>query len=135
VIVVDTSVWIDYFAGKDTRGSIDLKNAIGNAEDLCICGVIITEVLQGIRDDSDFGTVCRILEELLYLSQEKSTHLLAATIYRSLRKHGKTIRKPIDCIIAAVCIEHSALLLHNDRDFDNIAGYFPLQRYGTAKNA
>ncbi len=129
MIVVDTSVWIDYFAGKGARGSLDLKNAIVNAEDLCICGVIATEVLQGIRDDAEFDKVCRILDELIYLPQKKSTHLLAATIYRSLRKHGKTIRKPIDCIIAAVCIENSAFLLHNDRDFVSIAGYFPLQRY------
>jgi predicted nucleic acid-binding protein len=129
VIVVDTSVWIDYFSAKSTRGSADLKRAIVNSEDLCICGVVVTEVLQGIRDDTDFETVGRILDELIYLPQEKSTYLLAATIYRSLRKRGKTIRKPIDCIIAAVCIEHSALLLHNDRDFDSIAGYFPLHRY------
>jgi predicted nucleic acid-binding protein len=133
VIVVDTSVWIDYFADKGARGSLDLKNAISKADDLCICGVIVTEVLQGIRDDIEFDTVRRILDELIYLPQEKSTHLLAANIYRSLRKHGRTIRKPIDCIIASVCIEHSAYLLHNDRDFDNIAGYFPLHRYGTAE--
>jgi hypothetical protein len=129
MILVDTSVWIDYFAGAQTAVTADFKSAIANAEDLCICGVICTEVLQGIRNDKEFDTVRQILDDLIYLPQEKSTHLLAATIYRTLRKKGKTIRKPIDCIIAAVCIENSVFILHNDRDFDFVTGQFPLQRY------
>jgi len=100
---------------------------------LCICGVILTEVIQGIRRDKDFETVWQILDDLIYLPEQKSTHLLAAKIYRSIRKKGKTIRKPIDCIIAAICIENSSFLLHNDKDFVFISKYFPLQRFEKAQ--
>ncbi|MBN1308191.1 MAG: PIN domain-containing protein [Chitinispirillaceae bacterium] len=130
MILVDTSVWIDYFAGNRTAGVSILKSAIADSEDLGICGVVFTEVLQGIRTDEEFDRVQMILDDLIYLPQEKSTHFLAATISRAMGKKGKTIRKPIDCIIAALCIENSIFLLHNDRDFDFIAGKFPLQCYG-----
>ncbi len=129
MIFVDTSVWIDYFAGKKNIYSTHLTSTINNSEDLCICGVILTEVLQGIRNDKDFKKVYRILNDLTYLPKQKSTYLLAAKMYRSLRKKGKTIRKPIDCIIAAICIEYSVFILHNDRDFEFISEYFPLQRF------
>ena len=129
MILVDTSVWIDHFTGAKNRYYICLKSAIKNSEDLCICGVILTEVLQGIRRDREFEKVLRILDELLYLAQQKSTHILAAEMYRFLRKKGKTIRKPIDCIIAAISMENSAHILHNDKDFEVISKYFPLQRF------
>lgn len=129
MIIIDTSVWIDFLAGKQTPNCQLLKSAIEKSEDICVSGVIITEVLQGIRHDKDFEKVYQILNDLIYLSEQKTTHILAAKIYRLLRKKGKTIRKPIDCIIAATCIENSAFILHNDRDFDYIIEYFPLQKY------
>ena len=129
MILVDTSVWIDYFAGTKNNYCTCLKTAIMNSEDLCTCGVIFTEVLQGIRHDKEFDKVLQVIDDLLYLPQQKSTHILAAEIYRFLRKKGKTIRKPIDCIIAAVSIENSAFILHNDKDFVVIAKHFPLQRF------
>lgn len=129
MIVVDTTVWIDFFASIVNPSTILLKSAIHSSEDLCVCGVIVTEVLQGIRHEKQYHKVAEILNDLIYLPEQKSTHILAATIYRSLRKKGKTIRKPIDCIIAAVCIENSAFILHNDRDFEYISNFFPLQRY------
>ena len=67
-----------------------------------------------------------ILDELIYLPAEKETYLLASQIYRGCRKRGLTIRKQMDCIIAATCIQNSTFILHNDRDFDNISKYFPL---------
>jgi predicted nucleic acid-binding protein len=129
MIIIDTSVWIDFFSGKQTKDSLLLKNAINNSEDLCICGVILTEVLQGIRNEKEFKKVYQILNDLIYYPENKSTFLLAVEIYRSMRKKGKTIRKPIDCIIAATCIENSAFILHCDRDFEYISENFPLQRY------
>lgn len=129
MILIDTSVWIDCFAGIKNKQSTCLKMAVSNLEDLCICGVIVTEVLQGIRHDKEFEKVYKILNDLLYLPQQKSTHILAVEIYRFLRKKGKTIRKPIDCIIAAVSMENSAFILHNDKDFEIIIQHFPLQRW------
>jgi predicted nucleic acid-binding protein len=127
VILVDTSVWIDFFAGIESQSLNKLSNAINNGEDLCICGVIMTEVLQGIRDDRHFEIVLNTFKNLITVPITENTYINAAKIYRTCRKKGLTIRSPIDCIIAATCIENSAFLLHNDRDFDTIARYFPLE--------
>jgi hypothetical protein len=127
VILVDTTVWIDWFADRDCRGTERLRLAIEQGEDLAVCGVVLTEVLQGIRSGRDFATIRDRLFALIYLPVAVGTHVRAAEIYRGCRKRGVAIRKPIDCIIAATCIEHSAFILHNDRDFDHLATHFPLQ--------
>lgn len=129
MILVDTSVWIDHFHGSKNSNSDRLKTAIHAADDIGICGIICMEVLQGIRREKELAVVRSILDDLLYLPEQKSTFISGADIFRFLRKKGLTIRKPVDCIIAAVCIENSAFLLHNDRDFEVIARHFPLQRY------
>lgn len=129
MVLVDTSVWIDFFAGRKTKQCELLKTAIQKNEDLCVSGVVLTEVLQGIKRDKDFEKISCILNDLIYISEQKTTHILAAKIYRSLRRNGVTIRKPIDCIIAATCMEQSAFILHNDRDFKFIADNFPIQEY------
>jgi len=87
----------------------------------------MTEVLQGIRDDRQFTAVEAQLNNLSYLDLTRTHFVTAAQIYRTLRNHGLTIRKPIDCMIAAVALEQQAALLHNDRDFEAIATQFPLQ--------
>ncbi len=126
-MLVDTSVWIDFFAARNTAQVAVLESSIDQREDLCLCGVIITEVLQGIRDDKQYNQTESVLSNLIYLPMDQSTFLLAANIYRTLRSRGITIRNSVDCMIAAVCIEHKADLLHNDRDFDHIADVFGLQ--------
>ena len=131
MILVDTTVWIDLFAGKKEIHTTQLTDAINNKEDLCICGLIITEVLQGIKKDKDFKETQKILDDLLYLPASRKTYIRAAQIYRLCRKKGITIRKPVDCIIASLCIENAVYILHNDRDFDHIAKHFPLQKYST----
>ncbi|MFO7890995.1 MAG: PIN domain nuclease [bacterium] len=133
MILVDTTVWIDLFAGKKETHITQLTDAINNKEDICICGLIITEVLQGIKNDKDFKKTQEILNDLIYLPASQNTYIQAAQIYRLCRKKGITIRKPIDCIIASICIENTVYILHNDRDFDHIAKHFPLQKY-SAKN-
>jgi predicted nucleic acid-binding protein len=125
--VVDTSVWIDLFAGKESPQVKFLESLIERREDICICGVILTEVLQGIRDEKEYSDTESMLANLLFLPMRRDTFLLAATIYRALRARGLTIRNSVDCMIAAVCIEHNARLLHNDRDFDLLAAHSELQ--------
>jgi predicted nucleic acid-binding protein len=124
--LVDTSVWIDFLAARNTPQVAALESFIDQREDLCLCGVILTEVLQGIRDDKQHKQTESVLSSLTYLPMDHSTFLLAANIYRTLRSRGITIRNSVDCMIAAVCIEHKAHLLHSDRDFDYIAGVFGL---------
>lgn len=125
--VVDTSVWIDLFAGRDTPQVTFLESVIERKEDICICGVILTEVLQGIRDEKEYSDTESMLANLLFLSMSRETFLLAATIYRALRARGLTIRNSVDCMIAAVCIENEIRLLHNDRDFDLLAAHSELE--------
>jgi predicted nucleic acid-binding protein len=127
MILVDTSVWIDFFHGKRNEPSEILFKAIDNSEDICTSGIIMTEILQGIRMDKEYDRTKNILLDLIYLPVTKTMFIHAASIYRSLRKQGKTVRSPIDCIIAAICLEHAVKLLHNDRDFNLIALVTPLQ--------
>lgn len=131
MMLVDTSVWIDFFAARNTAQVAVLESSIDQREDLCLCGVVLTEVLQGIRDDKQYKQTESVLSNLIYLPMDQSTFLLAANIYRTLRSRGITIRNSVDCMIAAVCIEHKADLLHNDRDFDHIADVSDLQVSGS----
>ena len=117
MLLIDTSVWIDFFNNRDTKQVSLLKFAINDAEDICICGVILTEVLQGIRNDFEYEQVKKMFRSLTDLTLSNDTFIQSADIYRSLRKQGITIRKPIDCMIAAVAIGHDIPLLHNDKDF------------------
>ena len=125
--VVDTSVWIDLFAGRDRPHVTVLESLIERREDICICGVILAEALQGIRDDKEYSEAESMLAHLIFLPMTRETFLLAANIYRNLRLRGITIRNSVDCMIAAVCIEHKAALLHNDRDFDLIGAHSELE--------
>jgi predicted nucleic acid-binding protein len=127
MILVDTSVWINFFAGKHSPPTDALTKAIEDSVDVCICGLVITEILQGIRSDKEFDRTKNLLSGLIYLPITKQMFIQASSIYRKIRKNGKTIRSPIDCIIASLCIEHEVPLLHDDRDFSTIAEYTSLQ--------
>lgn len=127
MILVDTSVFIDFFNGKRSKQSEMLVESVENSEDICTCGLIITEILQGIRSDKEYDGIKNILSGLLYLPVTKNMFIRAASLYRTIRKDGKTIRSPIDCILASLCLEHEVDLLHNDKDFSIIAQYTPLR--------
>jgi len=124
--LVDTTVWIDIFSGRKTAQVAMLESLIDKREDICLCGVILTEVLQGIRNDKEYKKTKSVLSDLIFFPMTYETFLLAANIYRTLRVKGVTIRNSVDCMIAAVCIENNVRLLHNDRDFDLIAQHFDL---------
>jgi predicted nucleic acid-binding protein len=130
MVLVDTTVWIDFFADRKEQHVVALQEMIENEEDLCLCGIILAEVLQGIRSDEDYVETKDYLDDLIFLPMGQATFVRAAEIYRSLRKKGVTIRKPVDCMIASIAIEHDIRLLHNDRDFDHIAKHSNLRVYG-----
>lgn len=122
MILVDTSVWIDFFRGRDTPYRRALHELIVGEEDLCITGIILTEILQGIKDDrANRETKEYLLEFPIYHPSGITTYIEAADIYRQCMRKGKTVRKTIDCLIASVAIENDLMLLHNDSDFDHIA--------------
>ncbi len=129
MVLIDTTVWVDFFADRNEPHVATLQELIENEEDLSLCGVILTEVLQGIRSDTDFIKTKEYLGDLIVLPMRQATFFRAADIYRSLRKRGITIRKPVDCMIASVAIEYDIHLLHNDRDFDHIAKHSKLRIY------
>jgi len=128
MVLVDTTVWIDFFSDRPLPHVKVLEDLLVNREDLCICGIILTEVLQGIRKDSEFLKTKKLFSNLVFLPMRYSTFLKSAEIYRSLRQKGITIRKPVDCMIASVALESEIALLDNDKDFDPIEKYFQMRR-------
>jgi predicted nucleic acid-binding protein len=129
MVLVDTTVWIDFFSELSYPHVNLLENLIINREDVCICGIILTEVLQGIRKDSEFVRTRDLFANLVFLPMRYATFLRSAEIYRRLRRKGVTIRKPVDCMIASVAIENEIPLLHNDKDFIPIEKHFALKRF------
>ena len=127
MVLVDTSVWVDFFAGSSAPHVERLESLIGQRRRLYVCGVILMEVLQGIRADKEYQRVKWYLDRMPFLPMTRNTFVGAADIYRSLRRRGITVRKPIDCLIAAVAIEHNIPLLHHDRDFDPIERHLGLK--------
>jgi len=127
MVLVDTTVWIDFFAARSLSHVEALENLIANREDICICGIILTEVLQGIKRDSEYRKTRDLFGNLIFLPMLYSTFVRSADIYRKLRRKGITIRKPLDCMIAAVALENEIPLLHNDKDFNPIEKHFRLK--------
>ena len=125
--LVDTRVWIDFFSGRDLPHVAILEQFVNDNEDLALCGIVLTEIMQGIADDTTRRRVQRYLDPLVMLPMPQSVFIRAADIYRKLRKQGITIRKTNDCIIAATALEYRCQLLHNDRDFFPIENHFPLK--------
>jgi len=127
-VLVDSTVWIDFLRGRENESTEKLEKCIQDRDDLCCCGFIVTEVLQGIREEKEYVDTRRRFAELVYLPDDRSTFELGATIYRELRREGLTIRNSIDCLIAAIVIQHGVGFLENDRDYRFIDQHFPLNR-------
>ncbi|MDR9418210.1 PIN domain nuclease [Gracilimonas sp.] len=129
MILVDTSVWIDYFNGVSTKQTDSLDQALSE-ETVLIGDIILTEILQGFDSDKEFRLAKQALSSLecAHLGG-KSLAIKAASNFRFLRSKGITIRKTVDMLIGTWCIEHKMKLLHNDKDFDRIATHIPLQIY------
>ena len=120
-------MWISYFRGEDNPEADLLSEALERDEDVCISGIILTEVLQGIRHDAEYQTVRLALEKLILLPMPNKAYLLAADIYRQARLGGETVRNTIDCLIAACAITHHVWLVQRDKDFEVIARYSKLK--------
>ena len=118
MILVDSSVWIDFFRGRPSRETDILDELLGQ-EPLLIGDLVLAEVLQGFSADRDFKHAYRLLGSLELIEiGGREIALQAARNFRSLRGRGITVRKTIDTLIATRCIEAGINLLHDDRDFD-----------------
>jgi len=127
LILVDTSVWIDYFKGTIKPQTEILDSLLGH-QPLAIGDLILTEVLQGFANDRDFIVTTNLLTSLVAVDLGgQEIAIQAAKNFRTLRKLGVTVRKTIDTVIATRCIESGYDLLHNDRDFDPFAKHLGLR--------
>jgi predicted nucleic acid-binding protein len=118
MIIIDTTVWIDYLNGAQTWQT-DWLDAEITRQRLGLTDLILCEILQGVKDE---GQAAETLRELLKFEIMSMGGMELATAsaqnYRALRARGRTVRKTIDCLIATFCIQNGHTLLHNDRDFD-----------------
>jgi predicted nucleic acid-binding protein len=116
-VLVDTSVWVDFLNGHPSRHAETLAQLIREEADLVTCGLVVSEVLQGLRKSKTVLTIETHFREMDWLSPtEPDTYLEAADLLRSLRARGLTIRSTIDCVIAKLAADHGALILSKDRD-------------------
>ena len=127
--IIDTSVWIDYFNGIIDKRTDATEKFIIEGEVLMI-PIILQEVLQGVRNPKDFTFIKNaFLRNTFFEFNTIEMALEAAMLFRFLKRNGVSIRKPNDCLIAAICIQNNFSLLHNDKDFENIAKYTSLKIY------
>ncbi len=127
MIVVDSSVWIDYFGGKTTPAAEKLDSLLGETP-IAAGDLMLVEVLQGFRTDSDFAQARDLMMSLTIVNMlNTSIALRSAANFRTLRKKGVTVRKTIDTIIATYCIENSLALLYSDKDFQPFREHLKLQ--------
>ncbi len=124
---VDTSVWVDRMRDRDTPQVAALETLLARGEVFCTCGLVVTEVLQGITNQKAYIQTKADFDSLDWFDLNYSTFQLGAAIYRGLRRHGLTVRGTIDCLIAAVVVENKLRLLATDRDYVNIDKHYPLR--------
>jgi len=131
MILVDSSVWIDYFNGTSNPQTTILDSLLG-VEPIAIGDVILTEILQGFRNDTDFKTAKGVLLNLtIFEMLGQKNAIVAAENYRTLRKKGITVRKTIDCMISTFCIENNHALLFSDKGYQPFVEHLGLRTVPT----
>lgn len=127
MILVDSSVWIDYFRGTSTPEAETLDSLL-STEPIATGDLVLTEVLQGFVSDRDFNQAKKLLTSLVIVDlAEQDIAIQAAKNFRVLRALGITVRKTIDTVIATRCIESRLSLLYSDRDFDPFVEHLGLR--------
>ena len=128
MILVDSSVWIDYFSGADTPQTEKLENILGT-KPVAIGDLILTEVMQGFRHDKDYKAARKLFEDVaIFEMLGIQMAIKSADNFRALRKKGITVRKTADVIIATFCIEQKLPLLFSDKDFSPFVKHLGLDK-------
>lgn len=126
-MLVDTSVWIDYFNGHPSPEANRLAQAISDNEAIALPGLVWTEILLGLSNETEAIKIANLLDAFETVPEPRQQdYLEAARIYRTCRNKGYTIRSTIDCIIAQLCLRDNLPLLSKDRDFKTISQWFSL---------
>ena len=114
-VLVDTSAWVEFLNGTGSPEAVAVDRLLAGEDDVCTCGIVVAEVLQGIRRErealEEFFRKMTLLE-----APGLSTYLKAAELYRTLRRRGVAVRSTIDCLIAVLADENGCALLFRDRD-------------------
>jgi len=127
LIFVDSSVWVDYFNGRQSPETDYLDSLLGK-ESIVTGDLVLIEVLQGFKSDKDYKTARELLTSLTVFSLGgQKLAIKSADNFRLLRKKGVTVRKTIDVLIATFCIEQNLPLLHADKDFEPFHEYLKLK--------
>jgi hypothetical protein len=125
--IVDTTVWVDYFRDTVTPETSWLDRELGSRR-IGLTDLILCEVLQGVRSETQFRLVKRELAKLEIFATGGVVPAVAAALnYRALRARGVTVRKTIDCLIASFCIQHGHELLHHDADYEPFERFLGLR--------
>jgi len=125
VILIDTSAWVDFLRGTGSPVCNRVEDLLDG--EIAICDAIRMEVLAGARNEQHLQSLRRLLARAVTLPTRPSDYEDAALLYRSCRRGGETVRKLIDCLIAAVALRNDTPILHADRDFNTIARHSPLE--------
>ena len=133
VVVVDTTVWIDFLEARGTAFDRHLTELVETDAPIALVDIVYCEVLQGIRDDDAYQrTRVSLRAHPILQPGGLETFETAANLYRAARRRGLTVRRSVDCLIAAICLESGAEIYHNDRDFDALASVSDLAIYHPA---
>lgn len=117
-MLVDTSVWIDYFNGHASKEADRLAHTIADMEPVTLPGIVVTEILLGLKSDVEADRIVGLLDAFDPAPElDHHDYVAAARLFRACRVKGITIRSTIDCLIAQLCIRHSFALLSKDKDF------------------
>jgi predicted nucleic acid-binding protein len=117
MILIDTGVWIDFLAGRQTPEVEVVSSILNEEESIVFASVILQELMQGCATDGDANIIENHFEPFIEVFPQRSTYKLAAKIFRDCRSKGYTIRSSVDCLIAACALEHDCFVHHKDRDF------------------
>lgn len=122
MILIDTSAFIEFLNKTGSPFDREIESLISKDKETSVADIVLTEVLQGIKNDKDYAEVKKsLLSFPVYSLKGVDSFIAAADLYRKCRKKGLTIRNTIDLLIAQIAIENDLILLHNDKDFDTLA--------------
>ena len=120
-VLVDTSAWVDFLNGYPSPERTALVELIAGQDEICTCGIVVSEVFQGLRRDRGRDKLARLFGELVFLEPSGvDLYFRAAEVYRALRRRGTTVRSTIDCLIAELAEENGCSVLARDRDMEAI---------------
>ena len=120
-VLVDTSAWVDFLNKHESAVASALAELLQGQDDICTCGLVVTEVFQGLRNERGRSDIARLFRDMTFLEPSGvDSYLRAAELFRRLREKGRTVRSAADCIIASIAEEAGCHLLARDRDLEAI---------------